>query len=515
MGIAIGNTWRIFYDDFSFVHREERMRIKKLLSVLLAICLIAAIVVSCDAAAIQKLGSNMGKLGNNVYGIQPSMDDVDETSSAVVASVTVSEGSVSIDYAGVASVQDAIAEIKNSPQKAEALQEALSEPVASTPAEAAAVKTELEGKRDEVVGDAKTAITAAGLPAEVTDALNTVVDNIQNMVTVSDNPTQAELVTVAVIANLADSIKDNAATIATDTEAQIAVANAALSALDTIKVISGSASIDLLQGVDITSFLEGGKALAKDAGDEIDPKVSQYIVTFNSAIKQIIARIGTDANGGLSEEGYEKFIREMKNLRAVYETAAYAVRRYTVNIDSTPKEFGFAGIDSIIDGVNLAKADSFTVNDITLYMLSFVFTTADEMAGKVKLGEAETSYDIFAVLDSVLEANPSLAGGVASGFQFNEPAVFKQFRKDVAYSFSSDDGAAVVAALEEYFGVDTVEKAAKAFVHKVASVLNAIVVIAVDANYGSLIESAIEEEEADSLEAFLNSKLNEALEGLQ
>lgn len=491
------------------------MRIKKLLSVLLAICLIAAIVVSCDAAAIQKLGSNMGKLGNNVYGIQPSMDNVNEASSTVAASVTIEGGVAAVDFESAASVQDTIAEIKNSPQKAEALQEAMSEPVASTPEDAAAVKTALDDKKDEVVNDAKAAIAAAGLSAEVADALNAVIDNIENMVTVSDNPTQAELVTVAVIANLADSIKDNAATIATDTEAQIAVANAALSALDTIKVISGSASIDLLQGVDIASLLEGSKALAKGGDDEIDPKVNQFIVTFNNAIKQIIARIGKDASGGLSEEGYRKFIREMKNLRAVYETATYAVRHYTVNLGSSPKEFGFAGIDSIIDGVGLAKADSFTVNDLTLYVLSFVFTTADEMAGKVKLGEAETSYDIFDVLDSVLEANPSLASGVASGFQFNEPAGFKQFRKDVAYSLSFDDGTAVTAALKSYFGVNTVAEVEKAFAHKVASVINAIVVIAADANYGSLIKRVIEEGEAVNLETFLNSKLNEALDDLR
>lgn len=488
---------------------------KKLSLGLLAICLVVSMIVSCDAAAIQKLGGAMGKLGNNVYGIQPSMEDVNEASSTVSASITIAGGVATIDFDSVASVQDTIANIKNSPQKAEALQEAMSEPAASTPAEAAAVKTALEGKRDEVVDDAKTAISASGLSAEVTDALNTVVDNIKNMVTVSDNPTQAELVTVAVIANLADSIKDNAATIATDTAAQIAVANAALAALDTIKVISGSASIDLLQGVDITSFLEGGKALAKDADGEIDPKASQYIAAFNSAIKQIIAGIGTDANGGLSEEGYRKFIREMKSLRAVYETAAYAVRHYTVNLGSTPKEFGFAGIDSIIDGVGLAKADSFTVNDLTLYALSFAFTTADEMAGRIKLGEAETSYDIFDVLDSVLEANPSLASGVASGFQFNEPAVFKQFRKDAAYSFSFEDGAAVTAALKGYFGVDTVEDVEKAFAHKVASVINAIVVIAADANYGSLVKNALKAWEADNLETFINGKLNEALDKLQ
>ncbi|MDY4888334.1 MAG: hypothetical protein SO135_01125, partial [Sphaerochaetaceae bacterium] len=407
---------------------------KKLLFGILVVCL-ALCMVGCDASIIGKLAETMGKLGNNIYGIEANLESVTETTASVDAAVeTKTDGSVEVKLDAAAAITGDIAEIASSPQKTEALQTEMSKPVSENPDTSAKVKTQLEDKKAEVVTAATDAIDTSSAPAEVKAALKTVVSNISN-IPVSDNPTRAELVTVAVVADLANTLKDNASAIASDSAAQLAVVNKALSALETIKTVNKT-EVDLLKGVDIASamasFTGGGKALAKGS-IPVAPEVAQYISMMNKGIQTVINAIGTDAEGKLSTEGYTRFIAQMKSMRVAYETAAFACRPYSVKLVFTTvsnSEYGLAGVDAFLKGTTKAGG-KYTVNDLVTYIVAVAFTEADSAAGSMTLNG--NKYKVIDLLNDVLADNSGFFKGTTA--DFNTTTALEQFYADFAATF--------------------------------------------------------------------------------
>ena len=487
---------------------------KKLLIGILACCLILCFV-ACDAASIQKLAGVMGNLGENVYGISANLDDVDDTAAAVDSSVTVGGGgTVTVDLSAAASVSSTISEISNSEQKTAALKEEMSKPVSSDGTTAAAVKTQLTEKKETVATEATTAINSTTtLTTEQKAVLNAVVDNIKN-IPVSDNPTKAELVTVAVVADLANTLKDNASAIASDSAAQLAVVNKALSALETIKTVNKT-EVDLLKGVDIASamasFTGGGKALAKGS-IPVAPEVAQYISMMNKGIQTVINAIGTDAEGKLSTEGYTRFIAQMKSMRVAYETAAFACRPYSVKLVFTTvsnSEYGLAGVDAFLKGTTKAGG-KYTVNDLVTYIVAVAFTEADSAAGSMTLNG--NKYKVIDLLNDVLADNSGFFKGTTA--DFNTTTALEQFYADFAATFLDTDEK-LLNALVQYSGIDSTGKGKEqivtdtitALANKASTIINTAIVLAVDSGYSSAL-GLLKLSEGETYEEYFNKQLD-------
>ncbi len=280
---------------------------------------IALCFTSCSDELIAQIGGFMNSMSENVYGIEPDMTAVSEASEKVSSSVTVEAGVATIDLDKAAQVMDSIGTISSAPQKAEELKTQLSQPVASNDEDAAAVKTALSDTIDDM-SSTVAAIDTSGL----TDTQKDIVSAISEALTsakegLSDSPTGAEVATVAVmnsLATLADDIAKNPGLIETD---PIGVAEDALLALDTLKVVSEVAGMNLLEGIDITTIMSmanGGSEDPKAAGDEY----LDYIKMFSTAAKKLTVMV--TENGQFSETKYKSVVAQARAIRTSYEFTA-------------------------------------------------------------------------------------------------------------------------------------------------------------------------------------------------
>ena len=77
---------------------------KKILLGLLVIAMALALT-ACSQETYSKLAENMGKMSENVYGIEANMADVDNATEAVSASVSIKDdGSAEIDFTAAAKI---------------------------------------------------------------------------------------------------------------------------------------------------------------------------------------------------------------------------------------------------------------------------------------------------------------------------------------------------------------------------------------------------------------------------
>ena len=213
----------------------------------------------------------------------------------------------------------------------------------------------------------------------VTNALNDIKDSI------SDNPTKADLATVSIVNDLANTVKNiaenpeqyNNADGELDTEKIIEDANKALQALDALKVTSTAADLDILKDFNLASLFSssgsGSKALSDDSSSPKDEDAMRKFMF--SAIDSFTKMVSVD--GKFDEVKYNRFIFQMRAIRTAYETTAWLV---------TPSlakgEDQFTVVDAIIDGKNIIGLDSFSANDLVLYAASVVFTECNKLPVK-------------------------------------------------------------------------------------------------------------------------------------
>ena len=258
---------------------------KKILLGLLVIAMALALT-ACSQETYSKLAENMGKMGENVYGIEANMSDVNNATETVSASVAVQKdesGNVSatIDFATAAKITESVSAIMDSEQKTEALKQELAKPVIAEidtssmneeekqqaeeqqKQQQQAVQAVLQEKADTLASQFNAIIEAQATASETEKLteeqveLITTVQEALSSITISDNPTMAEVTTVAVLSEMATTVQ----TVATSdtsvyygeeglTEEGLAIADTALSSLDTLKVTSEVAGMDLLGDVD-------------------------------------------------------------------------------------------------------------------------------------------------------------------------------------------------------------------------------------------------------------------------
>lgn len=378
------------------------MKLRKVISGILVVCLMV-LFASCDAASILKIGETMGKTENNVYGLKPNMAAVGEVAETVGASVgknedgTIKQTTVTvtvtnedgtksevtkqvadIDLTEAAKVQDVVAEIGNSTTKKDELRKEMKKPVAETPEEKALVKAALEVGKQAVVDKAKEAIdhiSEASIPEEVKTALDTVVTNIAS-IPVSDDPSQAELVSVAVVNQLAETLEKTITELPEGAELNdetlVEVYNKAVGAVETIKTVNDN-EFDLLQGIDIAGLLGMAGGGAKGLEDLDEPQKTMA----TDAINSLLAAIDGNHNGEITKAEFQSFVGYMSFIRTVYETGAYAFRPFQFSIDNAGLKHGFEGVGEFLSSE--AARQDFTINDIPVYLVSALLTEGEKL----------------------------------------------------------------------------------------------------------------------------------------
>lgn len=363
------------------------MKNKVLIGVLTVLLVIG--MVSCSMDEYAKLGEAMGKMGNNVYGIEPNMQKVNETTKQFDDKVTRNEATekVEVELVDPAGLISSVAEIKNSTKKTEELKKQLDEPLAKDGVSGEEIQQSLQSTMENIINamDVGPSVLASAddkvksAYESVTNALNDIKDSI------SDNPTKADLAAVSIVNDLANTVKNiaenpdqyNKADGELDTEKIIEEANKALQALDALKVTSTAADLDILKDFNLASLFSssgsGSKALSDDSSS---PKDEDSMRKFmSSAIDSFTKMVSVD--GKFDEVKYNRFIFQMRAIRTAYETTAWLV---TPSLAKGADQF--AVVDAIIDGKNIIGLGSFTPNDLVLYAASVVFTECNKLPVK-------------------------------------------------------------------------------------------------------------------------------------
>ena len=376
------------------------MKNRVLIGVLTVILVIG--MVSCSMDEYAKLGEAMGKMGNNVYGIEPNMQKVNETTKKFDDKVTKNEvGDVEVKLVDPADLISSVAEIKNATKKTEELKKQLDEPLAKDGVSGEEIQQSLQSTMENIIsamGVDPSVLASADDKVKsayesVTNALNDIKDSI------SANPTKADLAAVSIVNDLANTVKNiaenpdqyNNADGELDTEKIIKDANKALQALDALKVTSTAADLDILKDFSFASLVSssgsGSKALSDDSSSPKDEDAMRKFMF--SAIDSFTKMVSVD--GKFDEVKYNRFIFQMRAIRTAYETTAWLV---------TPSlakgEDQFAVVDAIIDGKNIIGLDSFSANDLVLYAASVVFTECNKLpvkdASKLSFKDAVKAY---------------------------------------------------------------------------------------------------------------------------
>ncbi len=372
---------------------------KKILLGALAICLCVALV-SCSDESLDKLGSIMGKMGNNVYGITPDMKDVAAVTSTITNSVATNEaGEIEIDLESASEIIQKLAEIGTSEQKISQTKEDLKKPITVEGKTSTEVQVALQKKLEAVsteLPDTSTITNEKVKSAvnEVNNALTTIKESIP------EEPTQADLATVVIINSLATEVKELSKTEidTSDASAMVTLVDKALSALDALKVTTEAADLDVLGDFNLTSLLstsetsEGGsKAVSKDGEDS---ETTELLKNLKKTFAKIATLISTNENGvyKFNKVKYQRFILQMTALRSTYEVASLGLlpKFGSLTIDDTKYENlqknenynAFAEFDSSLSELfALNNSDDLTMNDLTLYVLAFMITEMDKSFG--------------------------------------------------------------------------------------------------------------------------------------
>lgn len=360
------------------------MKNRVLIGVLTVLLVIG--MVSCSMDEYAKLGEAMGKMGNNVYGIEPNMQKVNETTKKFDDKVTKNEatGKVEVELVDPADLISSVAEIKNSTKKTEELKKQLDEPLAKDGVSGEEIQQSLKKKVDEIISEATKNVDEEALKnadeklQSAYQSVKQALDDIKESIT--GNPTKADLATVSIINDLATTVSDIASNPddymkdgELDTEKIIEDANKALQALDALKVTSTAADLDILKDFNLASLFSssgsGSKALSDDSSSPKDEDAMRKFMF--SAIDSFTKMVSVD--GKFDEVKYNRFIFQMRAIRTAYETTAWLVT------PSLAGEDQFAVVDAIINGKNIIGLDSFSANDLVLYAASVVFTECNKL----------------------------------------------------------------------------------------------------------------------------------------
>ena len=429
---------------------------KKVLIGLLVVVMVLSLT-SCS----QELADLMGKMSNNVWGIEADTSAADEATANVDNAVEKDEdGNVTVSLSTAAAITTSISEIKDSPAKTEALKSQLSETVASTPEEGAAVKTAIT-----------TAITEAAASIETAAQSNTVVAELYTALTnveasLSENPTKAELATVAILSEVASTVAEVATASEAPSEAQLnAYLEQGLAAYDTLVVVSEVANIDVIGDIDVASLLSG---LSKDVSRAEDDGFDYSI--FKGSMAKILNMVTTDKK--FDTKKYNSF---MLQATAIKKSMDLAVTKF---VAENPDDILKKGIDI-----------GFTIDDLGLYLVSSIFVEARTLGGAAWDTFAQAYVD--ANYDAIVSFGKDAEFKDVEGFVFLTAMATIDSKIDGSLSEASNPDRtkdSILAELGNDMKYALANQTKFQFTADVFNILRTAAVILVDAEYTGLLK---------------------------
>ena len=448
---------------------------KKILFGLLVIAMVLALT-ACSQDQYEQLGELMGNMSGNIYGIEANLMDVENATNQVDGAVAVDgEGNVtvSLEAKTAQSIVSSVVSVKNSETKKEALKTSLSEPLlgkGATDASKAELKAQITAQA--TVSKIDTA-TVAEEKKELAESVNEVLDAVQ--ASLSDNPTKAELATVAVLATLSDAVKNGN---------EETYKEAGKAAVDALKITTEIGQVDLFANIDLTKLAEMfTKGISRDIardGEEEQDMLDKFMPVFGDSIPEVLDCL--TENEKFIAQRYAKFVMECKAMRASYEMIAKGY-----NIDVNAQLRGQVAVDS-----------GLTIEDLGHYMIAVMFSAFD-------------SYDeddaMVPFLTLFINGNEELPSNYALIKEFDRDKLPDVTEEDSPYYEKAQAAADSMGAnmVDEYnpeedfseFFVSAVKDSSTIIGKKVNGVLQTIGVILIDSEYEGLLDQ-VELEETDS-----------------
>ncbi|MBO4424128.1 MAG: hypothetical protein IK091_03320 [Spirochaetales bacterium] len=448
---------------------------KKILFGLLVIAMVLALT-ACSQDQYEQLGELMGNMSGNIYGIEANLMDVENATNQVDGAVAVDgEGNVtvSLEAKTAQSIVSSVVSVKNSETKKEALKTSLSEPLlgkGATDASKAELKAQITAQA--TVSKIDTA-TVAEEKKELAESVNEVLDAVQ--ASLSDNPTKAELATVAVLATLSDAVKNGN---------EETYKEAGKAAVDALKITTEIGQVDLFANIDLTKLAEMfTKGISRDIardGEEEQDMLDKFMPVFGDSIPEVLDCL--TENEKFTAQRYAKFVMECKAMRASYEMIAKGY-----NIDVNAQLRGQVAVDS-----------GLTIEDLGHYMIAVMFSAFD-------------SYDeddaMVPFLELFINGNEELPSNYALIKEFDRDKLPDVTEEDSPYYEKAQAAADSMGAnmVDEYnpeedfseFFINAVKDSSTIIGKKVNGVLQTIGVILIDSEYEGLLDQ-VELEETDS-----------------
>ena len=392
---------------------------------------------ACSQETYSKLAENMGKLSENVYNIEANSHNVNEATATISGSVSINEdGTAKIEFSEAAKITESIAVIKDSKTNTAKLKEELAKPVASEENKAA-VQTALQNQADTLAKQFEDLIEAQATAAEedkLTEEqveLITTVQEALSSITISDNPTMAELTTVAVLSEMAATVQ----TVATSdtstyvgdeglTEAGMAVADSALASLDTLKMTSEVAGMDLLGDVDIMTLISSMTGGSK----AINAEVLKYLAGFKAPIATIAKLVTNPETKQFDPAKYNSLVAQAKAIKMSYDLlSALYVKPATI-----------ADVDEMI--AKTTTGHDLIIDDLIRYIVALTFVSIDKVGGDQALAEFVNTPGIYEALMDIEHNADALTSA-------ETPDGFASIWNSLLASFMTQEGALTPYAL--------------------------------------------------------------------
>lgn len=397
------------------------------------ICIVAIAllcVTACSQDFYAGLGSFMGGMGNNIYGIKPDVRKARASADLVAESIKKNgDGTVTIDLDMAGSIIDDIADIKKSRQRSEALRDYLSEEISeeAAPAVRAALISQMDALYDKLE-DFEVNESVADVRQSLLSAIDEVqgslyfIDAILDTATVR-KPTMADVAVAAILNKMADSLMKESVDLNK-------VSDLGRSSVDTLKVIAGVSTLDVLADVDVSGLVSNiGKDISRsDSG--VNPILGSLLGKTATKIVDLIT-----TNKKFDVNKYYTFIMESKALKAAYEMTC---------VKYMPEEKTILNLMMATIDTDFVVDSDLTIEDLLMYLIFSLNIALQEYTGGIwgqiicDYVQVGNNYEILSDLDHAEEAPSNLGNSIVNVLKGISTYVKAKYDHDISVVMELD-----------------------------------------------------------------------------
>ena len=325
---------------------------KKTRITVVLLVVLALVLTSCSQDSAANLGSLMGKMGNNVWGIKADTRKADaaaETVSKIDTADSVQDTKVADEL--ITSVKSFIGSDKN----VEAFHAEMGKPAAI---EASAFNNAVASISNKVE-TLSTSESASVENKQIAKSFEGVIDSFSQMD--SSSLTKSDVVTLSLVNSLLEEVSSN-------TSSANAVASKANDVLAVLKLTTGFSELNIIDDIDLSgifSSMSSNKTNNKAVARE---DASKLLLALGKTLEKI-ADLITGDDGLFNNSKYNRFHMEAKAIKLSYEVAL----RSTFSVDD---DFGEI-INYILDTPNQRES---SLDDLVMYVCASISCYVDKVS---------------------------------------------------------------------------------------------------------------------------------------